>query len=197
MWGTALLPTLLFLRRRPEDHGLSPDGVPPDLRRTVPGPARRDLTTREVSFSRADVLRMPASLIAGFVAEKVPAQYLLSASYGLMAVSVGVFLLADNALLAYTFGFLYGITTGVQITVMQLIWPDYFGRGAIGAIRGMVLPIQMFSNALGPLIAAVSLDATGSYQLIFTISLLLSVGGAVLALAARKPTGVRQGRATT
>ena len=85
------------------------------------------------------------------------------------------------------FGLLFGTATGILFTVMNIIWADYFGRDSIGGIRGMVSPVHMLSNSLGPLTAAWSYDATGSYFLIFAISAALSAVGGTLLLLARKP----------
>jgi len=237
VWVTALVPTLLFLKRAPEDDGWLPDGVRPDLR-SIPTPGSASpLTAAEVSFTRAAALRVPAfylimaaltiqsfvttgvnfhwfsylsdnglpggvaivslslaplvgmpvSVAAGFVGERVPVQYLMALSYVLLSASIGLFLVADNALIAYAFGIIYGVSTGIMITVMQVIWADYFGRGSIGGIRGLASPIHMLSNALGPLVTAMTFDATGSYQLIFSTSAGLSLVAAVLVAVARRP----------
>jgi len=239
VWVTALLPTLLFMRRRPEDMGLRPDGAMPDLRTgpngTVmdPYPASRE----EVSFGRREALRtpafyfllgavatqsfvatgvnfhwfsyltgngvstsgtvlslalapivgMPAAIVGGFIAERAPAQYVLAGSYVLMSASIGVFLITDSTSLAILFGFMYGSASGIMITNNQLIWADFFGRGSIGAIRGLISPLQMFTNALGPVVAAFSYDVTGSYKLVFSIGVAVLLGSAVLAAAAKRP----------
>ncbi|MEE8518374.1 MAG: MFS transporter, partial [Dehalococcoidia bacterium] len=236
VWATALLPTLLFLRRRPEDHGWLPDGALPDLR-SSPGESAPAPGHEETSFTTAAALRtpafyliatsltiqsfvstginfhwfsyltdkglsggvavislslgplvgMPVSVFAGFLTEKVPAQYLMAVSYVIMSASIGVFLLTDSALFAYAFGVIYGTATGMQITVMQIIWADYYGRGSIGAIRGIVSPIHMLANAIGPLAAAFTFDATGGYELIFANSMVLALIAGVLVALARRP----------
>ena len=237
VWASSLLPALLFLRRRPEDYGLLPDGA--DLRDAPDGArqARRGAAPREVSFNRRAALRspafhliaaavsiqsfvttsihfhwfsyltdagvssvvavisvslspfisMPVSVAAGFAAERVPVQRLMAASYFLMALSIALFLFADDALLSYVFGLVFGTATGILFTVMNVVWADYFGRDSIGGIRGMVSPVHMLSNSLGPLTAAWSFDLTGSYALIFTISAGLSAVGGALVLLARRP----------
>jgi sugar phosphate permease len=236
VWATALVPTALLLRRRPEDHGWLPDGAPPDLRHAE-HERQAQSRPREVSLTASETLRvpafyliasavtlqsfvttginfhwfsyltdnglsggvavislslsplagMPAAVVSGFIAEKVPTQFLMAGSYVLMAVSFVMLLYADTALMAYAFGITFGIAMGVMITIMQVIWADYFGRGSIGAIRGLVSPVHMLSNALGPLVAAFSFDRTGSYELIFTISVAMSLLAAVLIVLARKP----------
>ena len=85
------------------------------------------------------------------------------------------------------FGLLFGTATGILFTVMNVVWADYFGRDSIGGIRGMVSPVQMLSNSLGPLAAALSFDVTGSYAHIFTASAVLSAAGGTLLLLARRP----------
>ena len=234
VWASSLLPALLFLRHRPEDHGLLPDGV--DIRHAGRRQAR-PAPPVEVAFDRRMALRsaafyliagavsiqsfvttsihfhwfyyltdlgvssevavasvvispfvsMPVSILAGFAAERVPVQRLMALSYYFMAASIVLFLFADDALLAYAFGLLFGTATGILFTVMNVIWADYFGRASIGGIRGMVSPVHMLSNSLGPLAASLSYDLTGSYTLIFAVSAVLSAVGGTLVLLARRP----------
>ena len=234
VWASSLIPALLFLRRRPEDYGMLPDGL--DIR-DASQQRRASAARAEVSFNRRMALRapafyliagavsiqsfvttsihfhwfsyltdagvssqaavislslsplisMPVSIVAGFAAERAPVQRLMAASYYLMAASIVLFLFADNALLSYVFGVVFGAATGILFTVMNIVWADYFGRDSIGGIRGMVSPVHMLSNSLGPLTAAWSFDVTGSYSLIFTISAGLSAVGGTLLLLARKP----------
>jgi len=61
-----IAPLLIFIRRRPEDMGLTPDGDPPDgatesqaNAATSPG-AQRRILTEEASWSRSEVLRLPS-----------------------------------------------------------------------------------------------------------------------------------------
>ena len=140
-----------------------------------------------ISLSLSPLISMPVSILAGLAAERVPVQRLMALSYYFMAASIVLFLFSDNALLSYAFGLLFGTATGILFTVMNIIWADYFGRASIGGIRGMVSPVHMLCNSLGPLTAAWSFDATGSYSLIFTISAALSAVGGTLILLARRP----------
>ena len=140
-----------------------------------------------ISLSLSPLISMPVSIAAGLAAERVPVQRLMAVSYYFMAVSIVLFLFTDNALLSYAFGLLFGTATGILFTVMNIIWADYFGRASIGGIRGMVSPVHMFSNSMGPLAAAWSHDLTGSYLLVFTLSAVLSAVGGTLVLLARRP----------
>jgi OFA family oxalate/formate antiporter-like MFS transporter len=238
VWVIALAPTLLLLKRRPEDMGLLPDGVDPEAaraqaetdRRAGRVLAERSFTGRQalrapafylitaavsiqsfvttavhfhwftyltgegvssaaavVSLSIAPFVAIPISLVAGVWAERVPVQKVMALSYAIMAGAIALFVVTDTALEAYAFGLAFGVGTGILFTVMQVVWADYFGRESIGVIRGMVAPIHLFGNALGPLVASLFYDVTGNYHLIYAICALLAAVGAALIMLARRP----------
>jgi MFS family permease len=143
------------------------------------------------SLAIAPLVGMPATVITGFVIEKAPPQIVLATAYLLTAASIVVLLFADSAPISLLFGAMYGTAAGIQITNNQVIWADYFGRNSIGAIRGLISPILMSTNAMGPFAAALWFDVTGGYSGIFTIGIVLLLGAAALAASARKP--VQQG----
>jgi sugar phosphate permease len=58
--AVSLLPTALFLRRRPEDMGLAPDGWPTDLRETPPPSRSRGPIRTDVSLTLKQAAREPA-----------------------------------------------------------------------------------------------------------------------------------------
>ena len=89
--------------------------------------------------------------------------------------------------MAYIFGIALGATSGVTFTVSMIVWADYYGRGSIGAIRGLTAPIQMTTNALGPLVAALTFDLTGSYGLIFWAFVFICLASSGLWLLATRP----------
>ena len=76
----------------------------------------------------------------------------------------------------------YGIFFGAITTLFQLVWPVYFGREALGAIRGVVTAFNMTSNAFGPLAAGLVFDRTKSYDLIWWIYLFILAAAAILTL---------------
>lgn len=139
------------------------------------------------SLAIAPLMGMPATIVTGFIVEKVAPQYVLASAYLITAASLAVFLFANSAPVAILFGVMYGTAAGIQITNNQVIWADYFGRNSIGAIRGLISPIQYFTNALGPLAAALWFDVTGGYRGIFTIGIVLLIAASAMAASARKP----------
>ena len=242
VWTVAFIPTLLFMRRKPEDMGLLPDGVKPQevrdwQQRAAQGGGRPQAPSQEVSATPRQVLHepsfyllasaisvtsfvvtgihfhwfsymtgagissgaavtsvvlapmvgVPVALVSGFVVERVHVRYMLIASYVVLVGAIVLLLQVDTAWLAYAFGALMGLVNGINMTTNQMLWSEYFGRGAVGAIRGMTSPTQMLSNSMGPLVGALIFDATGSYVLTFTVSAVLIAASGVLMVLARPP----------
>ncbi|HEY7268891.1 MAG TPA: MFS transporter, partial [Dehalococcoidia bacterium] len=127
------------------------------------------------------------SILEGLLDETIGARWTLviglTGSAGGMVILMSVHSLAMAV--AYAAG--YGLAFGLMVTSSQVVFADYFGRTALGAIRGSAAPIQMTLNAIGPLVAGAAFDITGSYMAAFvpfTLSYLVAAGALVIA---RKP----------
>ena len=81
-----------------------------------------------------------------------------------------------------------GIAFGGMLTVVPVIYANFYGRMAVGTIRGLAFPATMAGNAGGALFAGVMYDVTGrSYTWVFgTFAILLFVA-ALMAWSARPP----------
>ncbi len=128
-----------------------------------------------------------SALAFGVLAERVPVRYLgfiglagLSASIVPMVVSDGAAwtIVAHNAI--------WGIAAGGWITLNNMIWPNYFGRRYLGAIRGIVLPLSIITTSVGPPVYGYLLDILAPSQ-VWMISTGAFAAAAVLVLLARPP----------
>jgi len=61
----------------------------------------------------------------------------------------------------------YGVTSGGRPPLLNIIWPDFFGRHSLGSILGYSSPFRLTANALGPIFAAIFYDIYGTYQFPF------------------------------
>jgi sugar phosphate permease len=225
VWLVALPPVIFFLRGRPEDMGLNPDGATDeemaaraanrDQPQTAAAGHRRLVT--DVSFTAKEALRtrtfylmtlgqttlalvisglhfhwftymtsqglsdgvavtsisvhslagIPASLVAGFLTERIHVRHILMVTSLGFGASVVMLLYTSTPVMAYAFGISLGVFSGVMFTTTLVIYADYFGRDHLGSIRGMVSPIQQITNASGPLVASLAFDFTGNYTAIF------------------------------
>ena len=84
--------------------------------------------------------------------------------------------LAQNVYWTYAAAGVLGVGLGGNLVLQLQIWPEYFGRTAIGAIIGTAQLPQGISSAVVPLLLAALLDRTRSYSALY---LYLSVAGLV------------------
>ncbi|MCX6020697.1 MAG: MFS transporter, partial [Chloroflexi bacterium] len=94
---------------------------------------------------------------------------------GLLLASTLFLATAHTEIMAYLASAFIGLAMGGNLVLQLQIWPEYFGRSAVGAITGAAQMLGGLSAAGGPLLGAVLLDATGSYS-----NLYIAVAGFVL-----------------
>jgi MFS family permease len=111
---------------------------------------------------------------------------------GLIGSAAGMVILmsVSSIEMGLLFAAIYGAAFGVMVTSSQIVFADFFGRESLGAIRGTAAPIQFTFNAIGPLVAGIAHDLTGSYLAAFvpfTISYLVAALCLALAQRPRRP----------
>lgn len=126
-------------------------------------------------------------IIGGELRQRAAIRYLMPAV--LVGTSIGIVLLiiVDNVWMAFLFAVVHGLVFGMQFPLNQVLFPDYFGRWSVGAIRGVTAPVQFGMNAMGPLIATLVFDVRGSFDLIFSVYVGLVLFAALLILSAKPP----------
>lgn len=91
----------------------------------------------------------------------------------------------------YLFAAIYGVSHGGLLTVVAPLIAEYFGTLVHGQIFGVVLFFGTLGGALGPLLAGIAFDHSGSYQAMFIAMTVLAGIGLVLATIL-KPLGHSQ-----
>ncbi len=83
-----------------------------------------------------------------------------------IATAIGVVLLlqVSSQLFLYVAVAYAGLMLGGFPILVQLIWPEFFGRAYIGSITGLVQFITTLIGSMGPLVAGIVSDKTGSYE---------------------------------
>ena len=144
--------------------------------------------TAVLTLTTFSLVSIPSALAAGFLSERVPIRPTLIVTYIGMALSVLFLLNVDSTLSSILYAVYFGLLFGVMITLFILIFPDFFGRQSLGAIRGLTSPLQMGAIAVGPLVASVGYDITGEYTVSFFMFFVLFLLAGFFLLMARKPT---------
>ena len=129
------------------------------------------------------------SLGFGFLAERFSIRLVVALDYIVMGLAFIFLLTVESPAMAFIWAILQGTLQGGGLTLQQVIFADYFGRGSLGSIRGAMTPVQLGTNAVGPLAAAMAYDAFGNYIAIFAVFGLLRVISGVLVFLARPPAG--------
>lgn len=140
-----------------------------------------------------------ASLIWGFLVERMSERLLLVAAMTTAGVTLLIMVLVQASPPALAAAAIYGTAARGEGALVNTIIANYYGRGSYGRIVGFVSPFNSVALGVGPLIASLSFDATGSYDGVFALFGLISIGAASLLWFARKPERQRvpeEGRAT-
>ena len=84
-----------------------------------------------------------------------------------------------------------GAGGGVVMVQFFSIWPRAFGRVHLGRIQGSAQALTVLASALGPLLLAWCVEATGSYGLMFRVLAAIIAALALAALAVTVPSAAR------
>lgn len=117
----------------------------------------------------------------GLIADRVPLKWLQTLS--MVSLAVGMMLLASSPTLwtAHVTAALIGGGQGLMGVVGNSLWPRYFGRTHLGAIRSSVWTAAIASCAVGPFVMGVVFDLTGSYTPTLVLFVTMLAGAALAA----------------
>ena len=125
--------------------------------------------------------------MTGFLSERITARTTLVGILAMMSVGFVGLLFVQEAWQAMLWGIYYGLSFGGMFILQQIIFADFYGRDNVGAIRGVVWPIQMVFNASGPFVASVAFDTLGSYTVIFLFFAAFVMIASFLLILAKPP----------
>jgi MFS family permease len=145
------------------------------------------LEAAAVVLSTMAIVRLPVTLVAGQVIDRVPTRYLIALSQGGLVVSMVILLFANSMVGALVYGVLAGAISALQGISDGVIWPEYYGRGSLSSIGGVTMMAGVIGSALGPLPYGFAYDIFGNYSQIIIASMLFPLLGLFAALLAKRP----------
>jgi len=103
--------------------------------------------------------------------------------------TVAMLLLAFSVNVVMVLGFVIinGLAMGTRGPLIQAMRADYFGRASFGKIMGFSSMVMMAGMIIGPVVAGISFDVTGSYRIGFVILAILALSGGAFFAFAKKP----------
>ncbi|MSQ27936.1 MAG: hypothetical protein EXR51_07345 [Dehalococcoidia bacterium] len=107
---------------------------------------------------------------------------------GLLFVSTLAMLQVHHETGAFLMAAFFGVAMGGNMGLQLQIWPEYFGRSAVGAISGTAHIFGGIVAAVGPLAGAALLEATGDFTAMYYGTAAVVPAG-ILLMAAGGPSG--------
>ncbi|WP_077624159.1 MFS transporter [Sediminibacillus massiliensis] len=144
--------------------------------------------TAALILSLMAILGFPVSFVVGYLVDRVSVHYVLAVTFLGHLISLFILLFANSAFMALLFGVFWGIVNGFERIVLNIVWPNYFGREHLGSIKGIAQTCMVVSSAFGPLPFGLFYDWFGSYQQILIVMMFLPVTAGILALLAPQPS---------
>lgn len=149
-------------------------------------------STAALALSVMALLSFPFTFVAGFLNEKVKVHYVTACLFaGQVAVMV-LLLFVESYTTALLFAALRGILQGFEGVSLNLVWPNYFGKKAIGSIKGLAMSAMVVGSAFGPLPFGIAFDWFGGYTEIILIMAIFPLLGSLAALLSPPPEKVRE-----
>jgi MFS family permease len=100
----------------------------------------------------------------GVFADRIGTARLFKASVLLMAASYFLWIIAPSYIWLVGFAVTLGLGYGLRIALMPAVLIELFGVQNLGAILGIFFTASGISAVVGPLLAGLIVDATGSYE---------------------------------
>ena len=149
----------------------------------------RGLDPTLVSFATAfdAVCAGAATFVFGMLVRRVPARFLGASGFLMLAAASVMTIWAYNVPIMALSMAVFGLGIGGMMFLQNFIWADYFGRESVGAIRGIVNPINLVVGGLGAPAAGYVRDITGSYDPAWWAGVALMTFGAVLTIMTPPP----------
>ncbi len=149
----------------------------------------KGLTSAEAAanFIPQTVAGLVATLVVGNMIDRLSIRWVVLASMSLHVAALAWLTVVTPGWSAIAFGLAIGAAgSSIRIAEAAAI-PAYFGVLHLGSIRGFVASISVGSTALGPLLFSVGKEATGSFDDVILLSIVLPVAVAVASLIFRIP----------
>ncbi|MDA0271294.1 MAG: MFS transporter [Chloroflexi bacterium] len=129
-----------------------------------------------------------STLLFGYLADRIQIRYLgFVGLAGLAASMVPMVVTSGETITILLHNIMWGVAAGAFITLNSVLWPNYFGRLHLGAIRGIVLPVSIAASSLGAPLIGYVLDTSIQPSHVWAAAGVAFALSAALVLIARPP----------
>ena len=128
------------------------------------------------------LVSIPSRLLTPVLAEKYGSKRVMATCLMIQGVTVSYLFFAQSPWEFYLFSALFGLGFGGEWTGYLVINRQFFGNGPMGSIYGWQMTGAMLGHAFVSYVAGLMVDLTGSYNSIMALSMVMSIGGAVVTM---------------
>ena len=128
----------------------------------------------------------------GYFSDKIGRIRTLQLVIIIQAINMGLFVLYTSPLTIAIGTAAAGIAYGALLSIFPSLTSDYYGMKAFGNNYGVLYTAWGLAGAIGPVIAASVIDATGNFNQAYVISAVLLIGTLVVSFLVRPITGKKE-----
>ena len=145
------------------------------------------LATAGLVIAAMTAAQIVGMLLGGVLGDRVEKRVILVVAMLAHAVALLVLAWSSSLWLVFVFAALHGAAWGARGPLTQALRADYFGRTSFAKIMGFSSVIMMVGMTLGPIVAGVLADETGSYRTGFTVLAIAAGIGSIFFVVVRPP----------
>lgn len=142
-------------------------------------------------FIPTSIIAVVVQFAGGYASDFMRLKYLLVLfMVGMLITTLGLTILGDHPAAYWLIITGNGIVWGLYTVLIGVTWPRFYGLKNLGAISGFSLSWAVIGSALGPYLFSVSIDMSGSYDLVAWLCFIISVLLLLLAFKAENPNEI-------
>jgi cyanate permease len=146
-----------------------------------------DAQTVAFALSCEAVCGIAISLPTGWALDRFQARYIAAASSAVMILTLAITLQTNTAVEVFIVSGLLGVALSSFQVSQGAVWPDYFGAGNIGKIRGIAMPIGLSLSAISAPLTGIIKDSTGEFVIAWIAAAIALAIGTLILLITPKP----------
>jgi len=127
----------------------------------------------------------------GIISSKIGTRWALGGCLILATLSLGCLLIAQEPWMFYLFAIVFGLAYGGFVPLETIITTELFGLKAIGSILGAIFLFATVGAAVGPIVAGILFDTTGTYVITLQICIIINIFAIIIACILLRPTTKR------
>jgi MFS family permease len=112
---------------------------------------------------------LAGNFIGGWLTSRLPLTRLMAIALIVLAAGVAAMPILASLTAVMMWAAAMGLGGGIVMVLFFSVWPKAFGRLHLGQIQGVAQALTVLASAVGPLLLAWCVEATGSYAAMFRI----------------------------